>query len=163
MREPQLQQAKMKVKIVFLGIIFLALLLLGALLIFRQQYQPVDANDKTTIEMSIPEGSNASDVAGLLKSKDLIRNEGAFLRYLRHENLDAKLKAGSFSLSRSMGVKEIGSQLVKGQNVNHSVTIPEGYTVKEIGQLLLEKKIGRRRCRMIMILRSCPQKIVPIV
>jgi UPF0755 protein len=140
MREPQLQQAKMKVKIVFLGIIFLALLLLGALLIFRQQYQPVDASDKTIIEMSIPEGSNASDVAGLLKSKDLIRNEGAFLRYLRHENLDAKLKAGSFSLSRSMGVKEIGSQLVKGQNVNHSVTIPEGYTVKEIGQLLLEKK-----------------------
>ncbi|HNX92950.1 MAG TPA: hypothetical protein PKI17_05445, partial [Syntrophomonas sp.] len=70
MREPQLQQAKIKVKIVSLGIIFLVLLLLGGQIISRLQYQPVDANDKTKIELSIPEGSSANQVAGLLKAKD---------------------------------------------------------------------------------------------
>ncbi len=140
MREPQLQQAKIKVKIVSLGIIFLVLLLLGGQIISRQQYQPVDANDKTKIELSIPEGSSANQVAGLLKAKDLIRSEKAFLKYCRQENLDARLKAGSFSLSRSMSVKEISNQLVEGQNLKNSITIPEGYTVKEIGKLLQEKK-----------------------
>lgn len=140
MREPQLQQAKMKVKIVLLGIIFLVLLLLGGQFISRQQYQPVDANDKTTIEISIPEGSSAGQVAGLLKAKDLIRSEKAFLKYCHREKLDVKLKAGSFSLSRSMSVKEISSELVGGQNLKNSITIPEGYTVKEIGQLLQEKR-----------------------
>lgn len=140
MREPQLQQAKIKVKIVLLGIIFLVLFILGGQFISRQQYQPVDANDKTTIEVNIPEGSSASQVAGLLKTKDLIRNEKAFLKYCRREKLDVKLKAGSFSLSRSMSVKEISSELVGGQNLKNSITIPEGYTVKEIGQLLQEKR-----------------------
>lgn len=140
MRETQLQQAKIKVKIVLLGIIFLVLLFLGGQFISRQQYQPVDANDKTTIEISIPEGSSAGQVAGLLKAKELIRSEKAFLKYCRRENLDANLKAGSFSLSRSMSVKEICSELVEGQNLKNSITIPEGYTVKEIGKLLLGKR-----------------------
>jgi UPF0755 protein len=140
MRETQLQQAKIKVKIVLLGIIFLVLLILGGQFMSRQQYQPVDASDKTTIEINIPEGTSAGQVAALLKSRDLIRSEKAFLKYCLQENLDAKLKAGSFSLSRSMSVKEISSELVKGQHLKNSITIPEGYTVKEIGQLFQEKR-----------------------
>jgi len=140
MREPVLRQAKIKKKTVLLGIIFLVLLLLGGQMIAQQQYQPVDASDKTTIELTIPGGSSAKEVAGLLKAKDLIRSEKAFLKYCRREHLDAKLKAGSFSLSRSMSIEQISNRLVAGQNVNNTLTVPEGYTVKEIGQLLQAKK-----------------------
>lgn len=140
MREMPLQREKTKAKTVLLGIIFFLLLLLGGWFNSKQQYQPVDASDKTTIQLTVPEGSNAAQVASLLKDKDLIRSEKAFLKYCRHENLDARLKAGSFSLSRSMSVMEISSQLVTGQNAANSITIPEGYTVKEIGRLLQEKE-----------------------
>jgi len=140
MREPELKQAKSNLRIVLLGIVFLALLLLGGQILSRQQYQPVDASDKTRLELSIPEGSSASDVAGLLKQKDLIRSERAFLSYCRRENLDARIKAGSFSLSRSMSLQEISNQLAEGKGLQNTITIPEGYTVKDIGQLLQVKK-----------------------
>ncbi len=140
MRETPLQRGKIRVKRVFLVILFFTLLLLGGKLVASQQYQPVDASDQTTVQVKIPDGSSASQVAVLLKNQDLIRSEKAFLKYCRQENLDARLKAGTFNLSRSMSVKEISSQLVTGQNVKDSVTIPEGYTIKEIGQLLEEKK-----------------------
>ncbi len=140
MGETTLQRGKTKAKKVLLGILFFVLLLSGNWFHSQQQYQPVDTNDKTNIQLKIPEGSNASEVAGLLKDKDLIRSEKAFLKYCRNENLDSRLKAGSFSLNRSMSVMEISSQLVAGQNAIDSITIPEGYTIKEIGRLLQEKK-----------------------
>lgn len=140
MREPELIQAKSKVRIVLLGIVFLALLLLGGQILYRQQYQPVDASDKTRLEFRIPEGSNARDVASLLKNKDLIRSEKAFLSYCRRNNLDVRIKAGSFSLSRSMSLQEISNQLAEGKGLQNTITIPEGYTAKQIGELLLAKK-----------------------
>lgn len=140
MREPQLQQTQIKRKTLLIGIVFFLLLLLGGKMIAQQQYQPVDINDQTVIELTISEGSNAKEVAGLLKAKDLIRSEKAFLKYCRREHLDARLKAGSFSLSRSMNIEQISNQLVAGQNTKNKITVPEGYTVKEIGRLLQEKK-----------------------
>lgn len=140
MRELELKQAKSKARIVLLGIVFLALLLLGGQILIRQQYQPVDASDKTRLEFRIPEGSNARDVASLLKKKDLIRSEKAFLSYCRRNNLDVRIKAGSFSLSRSMSLQEISNQLAEGKGLQNTITIPEGYTAKQIGELLLAKK-----------------------
>ncbi|HWQ76040.1 MAG TPA: endolytic transglycosylase MltG [Syntrophomonas sp.] len=140
MRAVQLRQEKPKRIIILLGIVFFALLVLGGIMISQHQYKPVDADDKTTIAVSIPAGSGAVQVAGLLKAKDLIRSEKAFLKYCRQEQLDGALKAGSFSLSRSMSTPEICRQLVDGKNANNYVTIPEGYTLKTIGQLMLEKR-----------------------
>lgn len=140
MRELELRQAKSKMRTVLLGIVFVALLMLGWQTLSKQQYQPVDASDKTKLELRIPEGSTAGEVALLLKEKDLIRSEKTFLKYCRRENLDVRLKAGSFSLSRSMSLQEISSQLVDGQGLQNAITIPEGYTVKEIGEVLQEKK-----------------------
>lgn len=143
MRELEVKRAKLGVRTVILGIVFLVLLLLGWQTLSRQQYLPVDANDKTRLELKIPEGSSAVEVARLLKEKDLIRSEKAFVTYCRRQKMDARLKAGTFSLSRSMSLQQISSQLVEGKGLQNAITIPEGYTLQEIGKVVqAHKKIS---------------------
>ncbi|HCF50254.1 MAG TPA: endolytic transglycosylase MltG [Syntrophomonas sp.] len=122
-------------------LILLSLGLWGGQLLSRQ-YQPVDPGDLNWIDLNIPPASNAAGIAALLKSQDLIRNEDFFLAYCRQQGLDNQLKAGHYRFSRSQGLAEIASAIAEGRVVKLSLTIPEGYTVDQIGELL----VGRGIC-----------------
>jgi len=132
-------------------IIFLVILLLllglagGAYQIFTLQYNPVDPGDDTYIDIVIPEASNAGQVASILREDNLIRNETIFLAYCRQSGMDGSLKAGHYKLSRSQSVQEIAKVLSEGSVVTISFTIPEGYTLDQIAELLVEKNICSRR------------------
>lgn len=141
MREPEVKHFQSKLVSTLMAVIFVVLLLLGWQTISRHQYLPVNADDKNRIELRIPPNSTAASVASLLKENDLIRSERAFLHYCRDEKLDVQLKAGLYSLSRSQSVQDISQLLAAGETVHNKFTIPEGYTIKQIGELLVEKKI----------------------
>jgi UPF0755 protein len=89
----------------------------------------------------VPENSSARNVAALLKQNGLIRNEKVFLSYLRQKGMDKQLKAGLYSFSKSESLKELAMDISQGKVKNTSFTIPEGYTVKQIGELLVQKQI----------------------
>lgn len=144
MRETEVKHRRSRLLQLLLVIAFAVLLMIGWQMINRNQWLPVDAADKSRIELRIPPASTAADAARLLKEHDLIRSESAFLRYLKKEKLDAQLKAGLYSLSRSQSVQEISRQLAAGDTVKSSFTIPEGYTVKQIGELLVKDKVVSR-------------------
>ncbi|MEW6076718.1 MAG: endolytic transglycosylase MltG [Thermodesulfobacteriota bacterium] len=54
--------------------------------------------------------------------------------YLKHRY--DRIKAGEYSLSAAMPPAEIIRKLVKGEVVLHRLTIPEGYTVRQIAKLV---------------------------
>ena len=141
MREPEVKHLPSKLVPTLTAIIFVVLLFLGWQMIFRNQCLPVNTGDKSRIELRIAPSSSATEVAQLLKEKNLIRSERAFLHYCRSNKLDAQLQAGLYSLSRSQSVQEISRQLAAGETVQNNFTIPEGYTLKQIGQLLVAQKI----------------------
>lgn len=122
---------------------WLVFILVTALLLFigwqrytTSQYQPVDKSDKTYRAVTIPSQAGARQIAGILKGQDLIRSEAIFLNYLSSNQLDNKLKAGNYKFSRSQTMEEITQAIVDGRVDYLAVTIPEGYTIKEIGSLL---------------------------
>lgn len=121
------------------------LLLLGlafaAYNILLMQFTPIDPGDSTAIDIRIAESSTASQVAELLHSKGLIRNENLFLAYCRYKELDSSLKAGHYRFTRSQSLQEIAADISAGKVVTISFTIPEGYTVDKIGKLLADKDI----------------------
>lgn len=119
-------------------LILLGLGFLGWQLMARQ-YLPVDPTDTDLIDVHIPPASSATNIAALLKTHDLIRNERVFLVYCRQENCDDQLKAGHYRLSRSQGLAEIVQTITAGQVITATFTIPEGYTVAQIGELLISK------------------------
>ncbi|QGT98908.1 Murein endolytic transglycosylase MltG [Candidatus Syntrophocurvum alkaliphilum] len=127
--------------ILVLGLCALFIIITVALIgynLTNQQYLPVDPEDKTFKLVTIPENSTAPKVAEILKSHDLVHSESAFLNYCRKHGLDSKLQAGNYNLSRSQSVKEISDIISKGKVVTVTFTIPEGYTVQQIGKLLVD-------------------------
>lgn len=124
-------------RVLMIAVLFLISLSLAGYQILTHQYLPVDPEDKSYIDIIIPEQSTASQVAELLYEKDLIQGKKIFLAYCRQSGQDSSLKAGHYQLSRSQSLQEIVQIISKGQVVTLSFTIPEGYTVEQIGSSLV--------------------------
>ncbi|MEQ8174571.1 MAG: endolytic transglycosylase MltG [Syntrophomonadaceae bacterium] len=108
---------------------------------WRIQYAAVAPQDKTQVDVVIPEKSGASQVAVLLKQNGLIRSELVFRYYCSQNNLATVLKPGHYRFNRSQTLPEIAQMIAQGKIVSTTVTVPEGYTVEQIGRLLVEKNL----------------------
>jgi len=131
------------VKKLFYAIVFVAILGLGWKFWYSRAIGPVDANDQTRTTVQIPQGSSLKAIASLLSEKNLIRSPRAFQMYARDQGMENVLKAGSFVLKPSLNVAEILDILSKGFSEEMVITIPEGFTLKDIDALLAEKEIAK--------------------
>ena len=84
----------------------------------------------------IPEGSSYQQVASLLKREHLIKSRAAFILLGKSKAADRKIHPGEYELNAAMSAEQILSKLLAGRVVLHPVTIPEGFTMAQIGQLL---------------------------
>lgn len=113
--------------------------LVGWHLWYVHALSPLNAESGKRITVSIPSGSSSADIADMLEEKDVIRSSTAFLAYAKKSGKAGSLQAGAFVLQPSMTVQEIVDALASGKAQEMSVTIPEGYTVKDIDVLLASK------------------------
>ena len=123
--------------------LFPTLLVAGlGLLWFTYQLMPASESPRPT-KVVIPQGSTAREIARQLQRQGLIRSEIAFLwRALRTKNMNA-MKSGGYELSPDMTLAQIIDRLTRGgQDVTElSVTIPEGYTLRQIAKTLEAKRV----------------------
>ncbi len=140
MIETEMKTAKPKI-ILFLLVLMVAGLALSGYQLLSLQLQPVDPSDSNPVEVRLPEDSTASEVAALLASQGLIRNEQMFLAYCRQKGLDKQLQAGLYEFNRSMSLPQLAALIAEGKVKNSSLTIPEGYTVRQVGELLYKENI----------------------
>jgi UPF0755 protein len=89
----------------------------------------------------IPEGSTFQQVASILKAEQLIRSRWAFLWLGKTRDIDRKIRPGEYELDGSMAAKEILAKLLAGRVVMHPVTIPEGYTLAQIAEVLATQNV----------------------
>lgn len=101
--------------------------------------KPVDSSDTARVSVTVEQGSSTTAIAENLEEKGVIRSASVFADYVEEQDKGASLQAGTFVLQKSMSVAEIVESLTGGQREEMSVTIPEGYTVKDIDVLLTEK------------------------
>ena len=95
-----------------------------------------------TVTLEIPEGSSTRQVVSLLKKKGLIRNELAFYLKLYQSGNQRKLRYGTYDLNSGMSLDDLIEALVRGAREDNLVlTIPEGFSVEQIGARLEEKGI----------------------
>lgn len=121
------------------SIVLVVLVWSGYRLWYGNALRPLDAESDARISITIESGTSTSKIAELLEEKGVIRSSTAFKRYVKKADISASLQAGTFILLPSMTVEEIAATLSSGQSNEQSITIPEGYTVKNIDQLLAEK------------------------
>ncbi|MCK4533192.1 endolytic transglycosylase MltG [bacterium] len=139
-----------KKKIIALfGISFLLILLIGVGL-FKRFHQSHIIEEKITIQ----KGMSSRQVAGLLAGKKIIASKKYFSLLLRLKGMNKKIKAGVFELSSGMSTGEIVDILVGGKVFYSKVTIPEGFTAKQVAQLLVEKNFFSSTDRFLQMVKE---------
>ncbi len=116
---------------------------------FEHYFEPVDPNDATPIEVTIPKSSSASSIARILygacgyDQEGLIGNTAVFKIYVDFLGKANSLKAGTYVLSKNMTIRQIVDILCEGNPPRATLkfTIPEGYTVRDIASVLLNKSL----------------------
>jgi len=121
-------------KILVLIIVFAVFfLIMGAW--WKNGLSPVNSKDSTTYDFVIPKGSAVRVVGNKLKEQGLIKDPVVFFVYIKKNNLDKAIQAGSYKLSPSMDLPTVLKTLGSGSE-DIWVTIPEGYRAAEIAEVL---------------------------
>lgn len=142
MNPPLLKNTKPKRIHWFVKLVALSFFIfLGLGIFFYNELGPVDVNDNVDRLFEVSRGATSTQIAKDLEKKGLLKNSHAFIFYNRLTGNINKLKAGHFLLSPAMSVQEITTKLVEGKVATISFTIPEGYTLKQIADVLVKKEI----------------------
>lgn len=108
----------------------------GARRYYHQSLKPVSAN-QTAVTVTIPTGSSVADVSKILSDKKLIRNEWAFKQYIRNNDLQDKILAGTYAIAPSQSVQDIVDIITKGKITSKLVTIKPGQRIDQLKQSLI--------------------------
>ncbi|WP_051276609.1 endolytic transglycosylase MltG [Desulfovirgula thermocuniculi] len=123
---------------VFLGI----LVLVWGVSLF---YPPCPPGFGRTVSVIVPRHASTGEIGWLLQEKGLVRSGGAFSFYARLKGVDSQLKAGRYTFTTSMPLGELVDRLVAGEAEVRVVTIPEGFTVNQIADLLEREGLASRQ------------------
>jgi UPF0755 protein len=103
---------------------------------------PVSLSAAEAVVITVKPGMTTQQIGDLLYDQGLIKNVYLFRAIARSEGLESSLQAGDYAVSKSMSVREIVVMLAKGETAYKQFTIPEGYTVDQIANLLQSKGIA---------------------
>jgi len=92
----------------------------------------------------IKKGTPLKKVSEILKQEGIIKNRQLFVLLATILGKKAKVKAGEYEFHTQMLPLEVFNALVKGQVKRHLVTIPEGYTLSQIAQLLEDLNLVKK-------------------
>ncbi len=114
--------------------IFVALVLSLAFGIVLEDSNGIDIPESITVD--IPEGAGASVVAELFHENGIIKYPSVFKLYSRLGGYDGEYKPGIITIDNGMSYNDILDTLVISERNTVKVVIPEGYTIKQIAELL---------------------------
>ncbi len=120
-------------------------LLLGGVcgLAVLSQLQPVGHASQVAV-LEIAEGASLSEVAERLRRRKLIKSDWAFVWMGRLSGADRKIIPGEYEFHGGTAPSTILDTLVKGEVIRHTVTIPEGFSVSRIADVLHERRLADR-------------------
>ena len=107
---------------------------------YKRNLKPVDSSDTTPITVEIPTGAVSKDIGKILKDKDLIRSSTFFNIYVKLFK-PGNMKAGVYTLNKSMSLTEIIDTLVKGNSYNPDeirLSFKEGINMRKIASVISE-------------------------
>ena len=93
----------------------------------------------------VKKGTHLKKVSEILKQEGVIKNRHFFILLTTVLGKKAKIKAGEYEFHTQMLPLEVLDALVKGQVKHHLVTIPEGYTLSQIAQLLEDLNLVEKK------------------
>ncbi|PIZ29591.1 MAG: endolytic transglycosylase MltG [Alphaproteobacteria bacterium CG_4_10_14_0_8_um_filter_53_9] len=118
----------------------LAVLVTASALVARHYAKPGPlAEDKT---ITIPAGTSVTGIASLLEKEGIIQNPTAFKLAAQLTGLAPTLKAGEYTFPAHISLRSTLNKLALGRTAMRSLTLPEGYTTRQIMALMASEESG---------------------
>ena len=114
---------------------------------------PLKDNGKDQI-VTVNEGMALKEISNVLEQRGLIRNKLVFMTWARFKGYSRKIKAGEYRLNPSMAPIRIMEVLTRGVILTYTVTIPEGFSIKQIADVFFEQGLAPRDEFMAYALKS---------
>lgn len=121
-------------------VLFLLLLGMGVYAYYRLPYD----DEGRPVRIVVAEGATLHQTAGLLRQEGVVRFPLLFASLARLLGKDREVQAGEYRFHTSMSPQEVLEMLCRGTVVLHKVTIPEGWTVKQIASALEQEGFATR-------------------
>ena len=87
----------------------------------------------------VEKGEGSKEIALNLERDGLIKWDLPFRVYVLTKDISGNLQAGTYELSPSMTIPQIAKKFASGDTLKIKVTIPEGFTLKDIQEELTSK------------------------
>lgn len=105
---------------------------------YWQLISPVSFLEKETRLFQIDGGQGLAEIAQNLETQNFIRSDKIFVLYAKLRGLEDNIRQGRYRLSPNLGIKTILNTLTDPERGTVSVTIPEGFSVRDIDERLVE-------------------------
>ena len=96
-----------------------------------------------TKDILIPRGLSLKAVSELLAKEGVVQHPVVFQNLLRFTRGSKKVRAGEFRFRPGANLLNTLKVLYQSEPITHSITVPEGWNVRQIAALIQEKELGR--------------------
>lgn len=127
-------------KLILAFFVFAAL----ALFAFGYEVRTPHVSYEGTKKIEIAPGLGSRTIGALLKREGVIRSKWAFVTYVSLRNEASDLKPGIYTFSDHAAIGDIARELIEGLS-EQTITIPEGWSMKDIGIYLEQTGITARK------------------
>ncbi len=125
----------------FWGLLAIIWIIVG--LLYFQASRPLSEDTQLQV-FEVESGMTLKRVAQELSRQNLIRSASAFQAIALIQDKQKLIMVGEYHVSPSMLPVEILQRITSGKTVLHPVTIPEGYRITEIADLLEERGLANK-------------------
>jgi UPF0755 protein len=101
----------------------------------------IDAASPNAVSVDIPMGSDTSEIADILKTAGVISKPQIFKIVSKLNGYDGKYQAGSHIVQKGLELDTL-MRILSGKPESRKLTIPEGWTYKQIAKALADKDIA---------------------
>jgi UPF0755 protein len=128
-----------KYRIPFITASTLLIIVLSAL--FHLFLATPSGSGKNVYLFDFGRGESLKSIATALEERKVIKSAGFFVLYARLHGDAGRLKAGYYQLSDALSPVEILRRMVAGEVFVFRFTVPEGYSIYQIAELLSERRM----------------------
>lgn len=133
-----------KNKQILIVLALISIIALGSLWAVWCYLDTPPAGDGAIKSIEIPSGTSFAQVASILEREGIIAGSERFRWLAWLKGIEKEIKAGDYTFNTAMRPSVVLQMLLEGRYKTITVTIPEGFTVAQIAQLLEEKGLGDR-------------------
>ncbi|MDP2930336.1 MAG: endolytic transglycosylase MltG [bacterium] len=111
------------------------------LILVGEIFLPAKIGNNEIKLFSVIKGDNVFKIADNLKKEGIIKNQLNFITPVILQAKSHKLQTGLYYLGPGLSPWQIAGKIIKGDVAKEIVTIPEGWNLKEINELLQKKSL----------------------